>query len=459
MDLDEFLKAPRESLSIELKSWIDPSTPEGKAKIIKAAIALRNINGGHLIIGVSDCGVPLHEECPVDLEEKFHQDTIQALITKYSSETFEISVEFGKYQGARFPFIVIPPGVRSPVASKSRLQNLDTPPKDLIKEDTVFVRTLNANNTPSSAAATHRDWPRIMDVCFDNREADVGRFMRRHLVGFDLRSLLQELSSLKSPASAPAIIDFLNRCQERFKNIEKAENSKYLGKGYFEVAFFIESTIGPLHNRADDIFLSKFLYANPSHTGWPLWLDTRAFNDPRSRPRTRENGWETLVEDYEGNFIIPHLDFWRAEPAGHFYHVRQLTDDLIAIKNKVPPDKTLYIDIAIQSIAEAISIALSFTKSMGYPAESTNVDFAFRWSGLANREIASHDWRRYISPGRITGDDEVTIQTRVSLDTPQSAIPSKVSEVAGDLISRFGGLTLSNSAIEEISNERLNKRM
>lgn len=64
MDLDEFLQAPRESLNIELKAWIDPSTPEGKAKIVKAAIALRNFDGGYFGIGISNEGIPLTSEAP-----------------------------------------------------------------------------------------------------------------------------------------------------------------------------------------------------------------------------------------------------------------------------------------------------------------------------------------------------------------------------------------------------------
>ena len=34
---------PTESLSIELKRWIDPDQPEGKAKIVKAALALGGV--------------------------------------------------------------------------------------------------------------------------------------------------------------------------------------------------------------------------------------------------------------------------------------------------------------------------------------------------------------------------------------------------------------------------------
>ncbi len=41
----DLIDHPSESLSIELKGWIDPGTPEGVAKIVKAAIAMRSQTG------------------------------------------------------------------------------------------------------------------------------------------------------------------------------------------------------------------------------------------------------------------------------------------------------------------------------------------------------------------------------------------------------------------------------
>ena len=48
MDLDELVKNPQERLALELKAWIDPDTSQGKAKIIKACIAMRNNNSGSI---------------------------------------------------------------------------------------------------------------------------------------------------------------------------------------------------------------------------------------------------------------------------------------------------------------------------------------------------------------------------------------------------------------------------
>jgi len=49
--IDDLVARPTESLNVEIKRWINPDEPEGEAKIAKAALALRNRNGGYLIIG------------------------------------------------------------------------------------------------------------------------------------------------------------------------------------------------------------------------------------------------------------------------------------------------------------------------------------------------------------------------------------------------------------------------
>jgi len=50
-EINELIGQPRESLAVEVKDWLDPSIPGHKAKVVKALIALRNFNGGYLLIG------------------------------------------------------------------------------------------------------------------------------------------------------------------------------------------------------------------------------------------------------------------------------------------------------------------------------------------------------------------------------------------------------------------------
>ena len=48
------LHQPSEGLQVELKTWLDPRNDESVAKLVKAIFAIRNRNGGFLVIGFDD---------------------------------------------------------------------------------------------------------------------------------------------------------------------------------------------------------------------------------------------------------------------------------------------------------------------------------------------------------------------------------------------------------------------
>jgi hypothetical protein len=200
--IDALVARPSESLNVEIKRWIRPDEPNGISKIVRSAFALRNRNGGYLIIGFDDKTLQ-PDVCnePPNIRALFHHDKIQALISRYASDLFEVGVVYGHRDGHEYPVIVVPEGVRSPVAAKAALMDRD---KRLLRVGDVYFRTLAANGTPSMARARPQDWPAIIEICFDNREADVGRFLRRQLAGQDataLTSLLNDLAlgSRKAP--------------------------------------------------------------------------------------------------------------------------------------------------------------------------------------------------------------------------------------------------------------------
>ena len=186
--LRELVRNPREALGVEIKAWIDPASVEGQAKIARAALALRNYNGGFLVIGFdNETMQPVQTNRPADVRVAFHADVVQAIISRYASESFEVTVHLPERDGLEYPVIEIQGGLRTPVATKSDLN--DSANRPLIRRDAVFVRSLDANGIVSTTPAGWKDWPRLVEVCFDNREADIGRFVRRHLSGVDVETL------------------------------------------------------------------------------------------------------------------------------------------------------------------------------------------------------------------------------------------------------------------------------
>src|ERR1700730_12080052 len=243
--IERLVGNPSESLNVELKRWIDPTQPAGIEKIVKGALALRNRNGGFFVVGFDDGTLaPDVANEPKNPKELFHIDVIQAIISKYASEPFEIEIAWGERDGRQYPIVVVPSGVKVPVAAKRDLKDGS---RTAVRVGAVYFRSLVSNGTPSTTEARPSDWTDIVDICFDNREADVGRFIRRHLVGLDISSLMKFLGQ---PAPlAPTLCDrtlkLIDRGEARFQEDIKArklsaDEKQMLNDGFWSTGLVID---------------------------------------------------------------------------------------------------------------------------------------------------------------------------------------------------------------------------
>ena len=457
-ELSVLLENPSETIGVELKSWIDPSADDGIAKIAKACIALRNNNGGILIVGLTDDGKPDLNNPPADVRAAFHVDVIQGIVGQYSSELFPIEVQFPKRDAQLYPVVSIPPGVRNPVAAK---RDLISSGKSLVKDNAVYVRSLSSNNTVSSSEARRGDWERLVQTCFDNREAEIGAFVRRHLTGVNL----EQLASLLSGAGGSALHslpdrarEMLRKGQKRFLAATKERKFDVPDIGFREAAVVIDGD-GPEHGTTDS-FLQRLFVAQPQHTGWPPWADSRKYSRESDRPYVYNNRWESLLIDLgDGPFVAPHIDFWLIDPQGKLYQSTALEDDL---RHPVPtPEPGTQLDFFLQiaRIAEIISVALSFGRSMEFDPLKSSLTFAFRWSRLKGRHLTS--WveprRAFRSRGPARQANVVTIVT-VPLDTPLSALAPHVNHAVRNLFAVFGGTEVDSQVINRIVEDALQIR-
>lgn len=458
--IQELVERPSESLSVELKRWIDPASPEGISKIVRTVLALRNHGGGYLIIGFDNETLqPDVENVPADIRSVFHIDKIQGLVSRFSSEPFEVAVEFPERGGQIYPVIVVPPGVKTPVASKSDLRLDDA---RLISTDDVYVRSLRANNTPSTTKASWKDWPTIVEVCFDNREADIGRFMRRHLSGLK-PEMVREFAAAIAKGIEPEISveDLLNQyLQEgtgRFNKVIAERAVSLPEHGTWEVALVVLGNV-PTHS-ANREFLNLLDSSNPDYTGWPVWLDSRGFADESARPYVFEGVWEAFIVSV-GSGWSDHVDYMRLDPKGRFYLRRALHDDISGSPRSPEPLSMLDFGLPVIRTAEAIAVGIAFVKAMGCDSERTVLAFAFRWTRLRGRELGS--WiqpGRYISPGRHAYQDEVTVFVNVPLETPLSALSEYVNQVVQPLYEVFDGFSLDKGVVEDLTRRLVERRL
>jgi hypothetical protein len=458
--VDALIDRPSENLAVEIKRWIDPTTTLGVEKIVKGALALRNRNGGYLVIGFEDKTLlpDAQNELP-NAKELFHPDAIQAIISRFASDTFEIGVAWGARDGRDYPVIVIPPGVKIPVVAKRDLMDGS---RFAIREGTVYVRTLHTNGTISSAEVRPRDWPELMEICFDNREADVGRFIRRHLSGIDLASLVKFVGQQVTPLPslrdrAVNVVDdgehkFIEAIAER--SLSANEEQLVLHAGFWSVGLVID----PPHPNAmpDQNFGQIIGASNPQYTGWPVWLDARTLSNEENRPKVKGNSLEYLIVSIS-NVASNHADFARLDAVGEFFLHRNFQDD--GVPSRVTPGTALDPVIMILRVAEAMAVGIAFAKALGWTPEETKLGFVFRFHQLSGRRLTA--WSRpFDFPDfGMAHDDQVTTFTEFSLDTPLSALPQFVEEATTRLFVAFDGAQIPRSTIEDLVRRLVERRL
>jgi hypothetical protein len=440
---------PSESLNVEIKRWIDPMTPDGAAKIAKAAIALRNRNGGYFVVGFDDGTLQPDPSRPDDVRTAFHIDVVQLIVSKYASTPFEVQVAFAERDGHEYPVIAIPEGVTTPVAAK---RDLIVGSKTLIREDAVYFRTLGSNGTPSTSVIKAADWRELMDICFDNREADIGRFLRRQLGIEGATRFLSMVTGVETQGRASETLEsrtraLLQASQQHFtRAISKRQLSEKeraaLQLGSWEVALLIDPSKDFSDSSSE--FLSRVSSANPRYTGWPAWLVSSNFRNPADRSYKYEGAWEELVISI-GEGTYGHFDFYRMHAKGEFYQWRILQDDLT---DKVKPKTALEPTLVLYRVAEAIAVGLSLAKALEYDEKST-LGFMFKWNGLTGRHLEAWARSSYFSEGRRAHQDTAEGYVEVPLDTPENAIAPYVQQATKNLFSAFDGFEFATQSIEQ----------
>ncbi len=459
-ELVRLLENPTESLSRELKRWFDPSIPNGIAKIAKVCLALYNSNGGLFIVGFNDDGSPHNSDESEQIKVLYTQDRIQGIVSRYSSILFEIEVIQYEDENKSAVIVVVPGGVKTPTYVKSELVDGE---RTLIKHQSVYFRSLDSNHTPSSSEIQGRDWERLIQICVDNREADIGRFIRRHLTSINIesiRSLLVETDT-EGETSVSAIREYLDEGEQRFSELIQQREETLPEHGSYQAACIIlpEST----SHEADSEFLRLLDTYNPRHSGWPPWWNSSSASTEEWRPQHYEGNLEALMIGLE-DVLFRGIDYWRINPAGKFYLYRALDDDMRLPDRGGEALSQLDIGLVVARVSEIVSTCHSFSNALSDPMspdeEGGILHIGIRWKRLAGRRI--HSWtnpRRYFPRSNPAIQDEVESLTAISVDVPRSALCQYVVELIRPLALAFGPDTvISQQAIEEICHETFARR-
>jgi len=447
-----------EGLALELKSWLDPERPEHKAVIVRTLIALRNHGGGALWIGFSDNGRPKDDDAPFDVEPRYHVDRIQDLVSRHASPRFEVTVGIVEHQGRRYPRIEVPAGIRTPVRVATAIQQeRDGRPHVLLDAGTIPVRTLMANGRPSTAECGEQDWEQLMQVCFDNREADIGRFIRRHLGGVApaISNLVAAVRAIPMPEDGQGAAEFLRLGAERFA--AAYESRKLLAGdlllcGGREAALVIAPA--PVGFDATGDFLRRMEASVPRFTTYPPWIDAVSGGGVGREAQVLQGRWESLLHSEE---IFDLLTFGILDPGGRFYERRLLLPDVIARRAGRPRRQSLGERETLTDIAETMATGLAFAGAMGVADENHVLHWAFRWTGLARR--LADVWFAGGASNYVAVEDVSPIcRVSFSADTPASALAPMIRQATAPMFAMFRGYGVPPQQIDETLSEVIERR-
>ena len=298
----------------------------------------------------------------------------------------------------------------------------------------------------------------MMETFFDNREADIGRFFRRHIAGISpdiLKGILGGLALATVPEVTveDKLKELLLFGRQRSQVIITDRKLELPPHGRWEVALIISGAVPQFH--PDHQFLSLLDSSNPGYTGWPTWLISRGFHEEEGRPYVFEGAWEEMIVILKTN---RHIDFMRLDPKGEFYLLRGLEDDLAWSERAPKPLTGLDFVLPIIRVAEALAVGIAFAQAMG--CVDTTLSFAFRWSELKGRQLVS--WtspERPIIPGRKAQQPDVTTFVNLAVDTPLSALAGYVQQAVAPLFQIFDGFALGTPVYEDLTKRVIERRL
>ena len=457
-EAERIIKAPSESLTLELKGWLDLEEPEHKAKLVRAFLALRNYNGGYVVIGFDDKTGNPSPNPPSDPRAAYHGDDLQRLVVTCASDPFGIETEYPERDSVAYPVIKVPAGVRVPVAVKKEIQNSGG--KLIVRRGEVMFRTLRANNTVSSAPAAPEDWREIVEICFANREADLAGFVRRHLLSGELLSVLAELGAAVGKPPPPSLDENCRAFADRCRNRAAAEETRRgfppfpESFGSIEIAAVLDPPATGYE--ADTRFLRRLMMVKPQYDHG-LWLETRNFQDAADHPKPDREGWETLVDFTDWQL----REFARLEKTGRFYVKRPLTEDTTSGRRGAQPGKILGIEPTIAHISEAMAVVLSFCKALSGDAAEGRIGFLLRVTGLEGRRLIAMSGiaAQLIAFENKSIENEYDAFVEVPVATAAPALGPFASKLIRPFFALFNGYSMDAAEVERRVTAYINRQV
>jgi hypothetical protein len=429
----DLLIDPRESLDVEIKSWLDLlNNNDDKATLAKALLALANHGGGFLILGLAEIGTSVVPATPRPTTlNAYTQDQINGIVQSYAEPPFHCAVyHLSGPDGGIYPIVVVPGGHRVPVRARR-----GSPGNVTVQQNAIYVRRPGPKSeTPQNA----QDWDALFTRCLDARRDELLDRMRDLLTGVPSTSSLAGADESARPLNLgenTKLATWVNTCRARWHALTEpfaADDPRRCPLGHYWFAYELR---GDLRRIGGEEFLETLTRSVARHTGWPpWWVPTRSGIAPYMRDNVVEC-W--LGRDDDGAFRDPaHSDFWRVSPDGLAFLLRGHQEDGPEIVQRgFEPGRVFDVSIPIWRVGEALLHAERFASNMA--DGPVTVVFRAHYDGLDGRELVDVERRRNLRDGRISHQNEITLETIVEKQAISPNLPEIVHGLLEPLYSLF----------------------
>ena len=438
-DLLPLVTEPREDLGAEYKDWLDLTMNEHRAVLAKAAIALANHGGGHIVLGMAEVGGSLTSgPRPADVPEPT-QDAINAAVRRYAAPEFHCEVRSVLHPdtGVEHPVIAIPGDLTEPVMSRR-----DCP--GVIGQNRCYVRKPGPR---SEEPTTQEEWRTLLNRCLRTGREDMLDAIRAIVTG-------RVDATPATPAAGTLLEEFCDagraRWAELTSDLPPASPSRF-PHGHYEMGFGLVGaapapTLVELRERLARARSVK-------HTGWPPFLD---MTTPEWTPYIQEDAIEAWVgrparEDWMSR--DPSLcDFWRVSRTGEMFTMRGHSEDG---RGGRTPGTALDVTLPIWRIGEGLLFAARLAETFD---KVSAIAVRCTFTGLEDRALVSITGSRAMFGDRVCRTPTVTLTAEPTLDQIRDNLAEVLGPLLAPLYERFGFFQPPASLVgEELARMRENR--
>ena len=420
LQLDAFVRQPREDLDVEYKCWLNLDERAGKATLAKAAIALANHGGGHIILGFQEDKLSSRLVALPPTVPAITQDDVNSAIRRFAEPEFHCQVYDVAPEGAVHPVIRVP---ASDIPVMSKRSQVDAG----VSQHKFYIRKPGPR---SEEPHTAEEWRGLIDRCVR---------ARREVMLDAIRSIVLGQVEVKDSAPDP-LVDLKEYCATAYDRWIELSSSLPVDSqsrfpyGYFEMGFALvgvppAETLTELQNRLATAQRIKL-------TGWNPFLHMLA---EEWKPYVYKDAIEAwLGRPIENRELRgpSHAVFWRASLDGKLYTIRGYLEDGDLARERGNAPGTEFSDtLPAMRIAEALLFASRFATDF---EGAENIVIRCRFAGLNGRRLLFAEYP-VISPveNPIIQDPEVVLETQVTLQQVDDNLPEIIHGLIEPLYERF----------------------